>query len=404
MNVSGRLFLISAVPIPANSTSPAQIFISGRWISNTDLVRFSALLRLSIRLSPYRDDLQTTLETETLNSVTLDKPFTFLNLNQQTIGGIYLVNDINQKPAFVLTFDQPRTLYRTGQILFIYMLIALVSTTLIFAIITILLIDRAFVSRLLHLNSQVKEIGSSHDISQRVSTRGNDEISGLGREINQMLSKLQINQRRLVEIQEEERRHVALELHDEIGQMLTGLKILLETLPNLDKEKALDRHKQALEHSNELIQRVRSLSLDLRPALLDDLGLIPALEWLFTRLSQQANLKIEFRHDHLAGVRFAPSLEITGYRLVQEALTNIVRHSGVSQASVQLWQTRDLLVIQVEDQGKGFIPAEEINGGKSSGLQGMRERVALLGGRLTIDSSPNQGVLLLAELPLNQGD
>lgn len=399
LNVSGRLFFLAAIPVPDH---PGYVFITGRWISNSDLVRFSALLRRSIRLSPYREDLQSSLQADSLASITTERPFTFLNLNKQTIGGIYLVTDLYSNPAFVLTFDQPRSLYRTGQILYIYMLIALVSTTLIFAVITLLLIDRVFVSRLLQLNRQVKEIGSSHDISRRVSAGRTDEISDLGAGINQMLEQLQASQRRLVEIEEEERRHIALELHDEIGQMLTGLKILLETMPEMTTAAAAERHKQALEYSNELIQRVRNLSLDLRPALLDDLGLIPALQRLFDRMKRQTGLQVEFHHDHLSDTRFAPALEIAGYRIVQEAITNVIRHSGSTQASVQVWANDTTLSIQVEDHGRGFNLADASFIEKSSGLTGMHERVTLLGGKLTIDTSPGRGVLLLAEIPLNQ--
>lgn len=210
--------------------------------------------------------------------------------------------------------------------------------------------------------------------------------------------------RRLVEVQESERRLIARELHDEIGQMLTGLKLLLGTALRLPPETMGERLSQAQELLNELMGRVRNLSLDLRPAMLDDLGLLHALFWHFERYTQQTGIEIQFTHTGIEGRRFAHEIETAAYRLIQEALTNVARYAGVGNTSVHVWASDDLLTVQVEDRGCGFDPETAIAAGRSNGLAGMRERAELLGGSLTIDSSPCAGANLTANLPLKAHD
>jgi len=204
----------------------------------------------------------------------------------------------------------------------------------------------------------------------------------------------------LVEMQEAERRHVARELHDEIGQALTGLKLTLETSKSLPTDALKANLKEAQVLVDELIQRVRGLSLDLRPAILDDLGLLPALLWYFERYTAQTNVQVRFKHAGLEG-RFAPEVETMAYRIVQEALTNVARYARVQEATVRVWVDQKTLYVQVEDRGVGFDPEAVLRAGKTSGVAGMRERAALVGGRLTIESAPGTGTKLTAELPLH---
>jgi len=207
---------------------------------------------------------------------------------------------------------------------------------------------------------------------------------------------------RLVEVQETERRHIARELHDEVGQLLTGLKLVLEMSTRLpsDAVKASLGEAQAL--VSELMTRVRDLSLDLRPTMLDDLGLLPALLWHFERYTSQTSVRVAFSHTGLEGQRLAPEVETAAYRIVQEALTNVARHAGVSEVTVRLWADRDVLGVQVKDRGSGFDPEAALDGGTSSGLSGMHERVVFLGGQLTIESAPGAGARLMAEFPLDE--
>lgn len=200
-------------------------------------------------------------------------------------------------------------------------------------------------------------------------------------------------------LEEAERRHIARELHDEVGQSLTALKFHLEVLANADSQPS-DRVREARALVDELMSRVSNLSLDLRPAMLDDLGLLPALVWLFERYTQQTSIAVEFERSgpEMQG-RFAIEVETAAFRLVQEALTNVARHAGVKQVTVRVWRNEESVGVQVVDRGPGFNPDEALARGESGGLIGMRERAAALGGTLTIDSRPGEGVRLTAELP-----
>lgn len=203
--------------------------------------------------------------------------------------------------------------------------------------------------------------------------------------------------RRLMEVQELERRNIALELHDEIGQVLTGLKLTLEVSTRLPAAEAGNSLGRARDLVNELMARVRKLSLDLRPAILDDLGLLPTLFWHFEHYTTQTNVKVNFKHSGLEKQRFAPEVETAAYRVVQEALTNVARHANVHAATVTVWTHQDILSIEVADEGDGFDP-DTVLGRETSGLTGMRERAMLAGGQLKIESGSGAGTRLLAEL------
>jgi PAS domain S-box-containing protein len=202
----------------------------------------------------------------------------------------------------------------------------------------------------------------------------------------------------LVEVQETERRHIARELHDEIGQLLTGLKLCLDMCMRPPVDEMRTNLEEARELVNELIARGRELSLDLRPAMLDDLGLLPALLWHFERYTTQTGVLVRFEHAGLER-RFSPQVETAAYRIIQEALTNVARHAKVDEVTVRLWSDQDTLRLHIEDQGAGFEPEVRLAAGASSGLTGMQERAALVGGHLTIESAPGAGARLRAEMP-----
>ncbi|MBL8058738.1 MAG: PAS domain-containing protein, partial [Anaerolineales bacterium] len=200
----------------------------------------------------------------------------------------------------------------------------------------------------------------------------------------------------LVEVQEAERRAVARELHDEIGQALTGLRLLLENTVTRTDRLELAEARAVL---TDLIGRVQALSLDLRPAILDDLGLEPALRWHLQRFQARTGLRVDLSTRGLDR-RFDNLVETTAYRIVQEALTNIVRHAGVGQAWVRAWVTAERLGLEITDEGRGFDVPAALAAHLSTGLSAMRERIQLLGGRLEIDAIPGEGTRILAELPL----
>jgi len=227
------------------------------------------------------------------------------------------------------------------------------------------------------------------------------ENARLYQEVDEARRRLHVLSRRLVENQEAERRHIARELHDEIGQVLTGLKLTLETKADAaSPETAKANLDEAQQLVHRLIERVRGLSLDLRPAMLDDLGLVSALLWHFDRYTAQTRIQVNFEQSLPRMARFPSSIETATYRIVQEALTNVARHAAVTEATVRLWTSGDRVYVQIQDAGIGFDPEVVRTGETSSGLSGMRERAALLGGTLSVDSALGAGARLTAEFQL----
>lgn len=222
--------------------------------------------------------------------------------------------------------------------------------------------------------------------------------AGEARRISDLQARLESSEERvrdlssrLAGVQETERRRIGRELHDEIGQLLTVLKM---TLPQSQHEGSA-----AAVVLDDLLRRVRQLSLDLRPAMLEDLGLVPAVMWLTERFGTSGGPEIRLEH---AGVerRFPEALETAAFRIVQEALTNAVRHSRSARITVRLWADTAGLGVQVEDRGIGFNPEDALRRGRSGGLSGMRDRVRTLGGDFTIDSNCGIGTRVIGELPI----
>jgi signal transduction histidine kinase len=226
-------------------------------------------------------------------------------------------------------------------------------------------------------------VGTVQDITE--SRRIEDELRSLSR--------------RLVRIQEEERRNVARELHDEIGQSLTVLILMLDIAKRLSTGDAASTLVEAEELVNGLMEQVRKLSLELRPGMLDDLGLLPTLLWHFDNYTTKTRIKVNFKHSGLQ-VPFSSEVKIAAYRIVQEALTNILRYAGVREIDVTAWTDQQLLWIRIEDKGKGF-DLKSISPGTSGGLFGMYERANSLNGELIVDSSPGQGTTIVTRLPLS---
>ena len=227
------------------------------------------------------------------------------------------------------------------------------------------------------------------------------ELKTAEQALKKSTDQLKTLSRRLMEVQELERRNIALELHDEIGQVLTGLKLTLDVSTKLPPAEVGDSLARARGLVNELMARVRKLSLDLRPAILDDFGLLPTLLWHFEHYTAQTQVKVNFKHSGLERERFAPQIETTAYRVVQEALTNVARHANVPEATVRVWTDQNTLSIEIEDTGNGFDPEIAVTR-ETSGLAGMRERATLTGGQLWIESRAGEGTRLLVELNIGR--
>lgn len=233
-------------------------------------------------------------------------------------------------------------------------------------------------AELLELSGEKCRLAVFHDISEQKKAE----------------HALQDMSRRLVSVQEEERRSLARELHDEIGQSLTAIKIGLQRLESSGAPKQLQ---QELRIVDDLVQRVRSLSLNLHPALLEKLGLEAALRWLFVEQSKQAGWDLTFDVDSTAA-RLPEELEISLYRIAQEALTNIIRHANATAVTLRLRHSNEHTELIIKDDGQGVADKSEQEN-PSLGLISIRERTLLLGGEFEIDSAPNKGTNLRVSFP-----
>ncbi|MGE5464371.1 MAG: GAF domain-containing sensor histidine kinase, partial [Syntrophothermus sp.] len=212
-----------------------------------------------------------------------------------------------------------------------------------------------------------------------------------GRERQRKLAKS------LVDIQETERRRIARELHDHLGQSLTGLQFMLETAKNQAVDAQRTRLEQIQDAVTEIIRDVREMSLNLRPSMLDDMGLVPTVLWHIDRYASQTGIHVNFQYDQFPG-RIPLEIETAAYRIIQEALTNAARYAQVKEVFVGLVVQEDTLWVEILDNGKGFDTSAELK--PSSGLSGMRERASLLGGYLLVESFINQGTQIVAALPM----
>ncbi len=246
-------------------------------------------------------------------------------------------------------------------------------------------------------------VGSNSDITER--KRAEEVREDLYERLQESHAGLRTLSRRLMEVQEKERRHLASELHDEIGQALTAAKINLQHLMDRPASPEVGAH---LENSvnilDRTLQQVRNLSLDLRPSLLDDLGLAPTLKWMVDRHAQASGITITFSsYSDMENVRCPVDVELACYRTAQEALTNAIRHAKATMIVIALHCSDSELRLTIRDDGVGF----DLNGtltrareGKSAGLLGILERVSLLGGQVDIQSRHGHGTQIHARFPL----
>ncbi|MGC9996860.1 MAG: sensor histidine kinase [Terriglobia bacterium] len=218
-------------------------------------------------------------------------------------------------------------------------------------------------------------------------------------ELARSRSQLEALSARLVDAQETERRSISRELHDEVGQSLGALLVevgsLEATIPTgaTQIKDHVDKIKSVAETT---VETVRNIALLLRPSMLDDLGLIAALEWQGREVSRRSETEVEIQHVGVSET-IPDEYKICIYRLVQEALNNAARHSAAKNAKVTVEQKTNKILVTVSDDGRGFDPKRV----RGLGLLGMEERVKRLGGKLTIDSKPGSGTTLRAEFPLS---
>jgi PAS domain S-box-containing protein len=224
-------------------------------------------------------------------------------------------------------------------------------------------------------------------------------------EVRESRERLQALSRQLIAAQEGERRRLAHELHDEIGQTLTAISINLHAVTAGADGAAQTRLAESIAIVDRAIEQVRHLSLDLRPSLLDDLGLEAALRWCADRHIRRSGLDVRLDTD-LGGRRLLAELETTCFRVAQEALTNVARHARARRVWVELQHRGTALELAIRDDGIGFDPGaarRRCAEGASFGLLGMQERVELLGGEFAVESRPGQGTSVRARFSVVTG-
>jgi two-component system sensor histidine kinase UhpB len=292
----------------------------------------------------------------------------------------------------------------------------IVAATLFSVLINIVLLRASF-RPLFSLLRTIRAIGAG-DLSLRAGdVPAHSEVGELALAFNTMLDKLESSRRQqailILQAQEEERRRVARELHDESSQDLTALlvhsEILSQTIQTIpDKAMARDTRarldtelRQLTQLTQHTLESVRTLALQLRPGVLDDLGLNAALRWLAGDFQQRLNLPVELSIDgleeSLQTCLYAALYATTLFRIAQECLTNAARHAQAQHVFISYQQGKQHIAFFVRDDGDGFDVARQTPG---LGITGMRERAALLGGTLTITSSPGRGTAIEAHLPL----
>lgn len=233
-------------------------------------------------------------------------------------------------------------------------------------------------------------------------------VQGTARDITerkQAQDALQMFSRQLIEAQEEERRRIARELHDQIGQVLTAVKMNLHTVQRVCNAAEAGAHiKDNVEAVDEALRLVRDLSVDLRPPLLDDLGLVTALRWYVDRYAKRTRLASQVIVDlNDPNERFSRELETACFRIAQEALTNVVRHAHATGVTLRLGKEDGFLRLSVKDDGVGFDPDTLQRRARCTatlGLLGMQERAHAAGGDIHVNSKVSQGTEIRLKLPL----
>ncbi len=275
---------------------------------------------------------------------------------------------------------------------------------------------------LLELRLSARRVGEG-EFGERARVWSKDEIGQLTAAFNAMTESLQQMQRelqrkeemrlqlldKLMTAQEEERKRVARELHDETSQALTslmvGLKVLDTKCASCPWEEAKAHVSKLSRLARDTLDEVHRLALELRPSVLDDWGLVVALQRYVDDFAVKVGIDVDCQMLGLDSQRLPPQIEIALYRIVQEALTNVVRHARAQHVSIVLKRQRASVLAIIEDDGVGFDVSQATGAPASNGrlgLFGMQERAALLGGTLTIESSPEAGTTVFVEIPCGE--
>jgi PAS domain S-box-containing protein len=260
--------------------------------------------------------------------------------------------------------------------------------------------DRVWIS----MNARAAKTEQGQPLSYEGTTQDITSRKKAEAELHAARERLQILSRSLLQKMEAERHMIARELHDEIGQALTAVKLNLQSLKRQCRDRAaVSAFPESIGIIDKALEQVRSLSLNLRPSVLDDLGLVPAIRWLVDHMGRSAKLQIELTYDTVP--RLPVEIETACFRIAQESITNAIRHAKAKNIVMGLHADDEALHLSVRDNGIGFdttwAQTQAVHGG-SIGLLGMQERAALVEGSISIDSTPGEGTEMKAHFPMRR--
>jgi signal transduction histidine kinase len=278
-------------------------------------------------------------------------------------------------------------------------------------------VGQAGVARVGSSDARINEILTTRgDLSQKVERWADDEIGSLADAFNIMTDDLRHAEEarterdrlraqlleRVILAQEDERKRISRELHDETGQALTALMVGLRAVRDHCPDPAIRaRATELRELASQTLDEVHNLALELRPSVLDDLGLVAALDHYVADYSQRYEIQVDFAVSGIEPNRLPAPIEIALYRIIQESLTNVGRHAEATTASVLIEVRNSRVITIIEDNGRGFDPSKNEGTRTKLGLYGMQERVKLLGGSFTIESTAGSGTSIFIDFPLS---
>lgn len=279
-----------------------------------------------------------------------------------------------------------------------------------------LLVNRMIIRNALHplheLGNAIEQVNSGQvNVPDSLKSYGDPDIQRLIVTIESMLkrlahrtSELQAISERAINAQEEERVRIARSLHDDTAQSISMLIIQLERLGNILPAGAPElahRVEDAQKVATKLLENLRKVIWDLRPSILDDLGLLAAIRWFARTNLEAGGITVEFL-DGSEVVRLPSHLETMLFRITQEAVSNIIRHAGAQKASVHLWAEEASVCLEIKDDGRGFDIEKTVGGAlyrKQLGLLGIQERISLVGGEMELESNRGSGTCLRVRVP-----
>ncbi len=319
---------------------------------------------------------------------------------------VVIVNTVLLAVGSVLGYYVEQTYFEGGEVGFIALF--LISGLGLCILINYLMVKIAF-RPLDDVSDAMKAIRAGHRGIRVPEVTDDPQIEELSKSLNSMLNTMDMQRKKaaasVIKAQEEERKRIARELHDETSQSLTGLVIGIRMVQEI-VPKTMPDIIERLDNINDLahatLNEVHTMAVRLRPSVLDDLGLAAALRSYVKEFTDNTGILVEMQLLAM-GSRLAPELETVLYRVVQEALTNVARHSGANKCRVTLRRKENSIKGVVEDNGHGFDSQKVMlsdEKGRGLGLHGMKERIELVGGSLEFDSRPNQGATVFIEVPL----